>query len=81
MLGEILAAILFAPFAFAPAFFGGAAAGVVDVPTSGASNGTMSDAPQAHLAFFPAIAGFHVKILPQSPQENLGPTTCSIIHP
>jgi hypothetical protein len=41
----------------------------------------MSDAPQAHLAFFPAIAGFHVKILPQSPQENLGPTTCSIIHP
>jgi hypothetical protein len=85
MLGEILEGVLLATFAFGAALFGGAvavaAALIAGSPASGAFNGTVSDAPQAHLAFFPAIVGFQVKILPQPSQEkNLGSFACSIMH-
>jgi hypothetical protein len=47
----------------------------------GAVIGTVTDAPQAHFAFFPAISGFHRNVFAHPVQGNLGSVACAIVFP
>src|SRR5438105_1170671 len=53
---------------------------ISSITASGAVAGTATSAPHAHLALFPASAGFQVYCLPQDGHGNLGDVEPAILQ-